>query len=171
MKMQEIGPSNSLVPVNWYRKEMSHPNILAFLSGHGTDDQRRSILDLINRDDEFWERTHDFIQWLFPLAEPSRSVRNAPVLTHDEIKQIRESETAQANIQRSVLRYKEFLASTTKWRSGYNKNNLRISRVIRSLRLLVNDEAANGFKYWVAGQLGDRIDSIHAESRGHWRQS
>ena len=126
---------------------MLHPNILAFLSGHGTDDHRRSILDLIDRDDEFWERTHDFIQWLFPLSEASRSVRNAPVLTHDEIKQIRESETAQANIKRSVIRYKEFLAGTTKWRSGYDHNHLRISRVIKSLRLLVSDEAANAFKY------------------------
>ena len=112
--MQEIGPSNSLVPVNWYRKEMSNPNIIAFLSGHGPDNQRRSILDLIDRDDEFWERTHDFIQWLFPLAEASRSVRNAPVLTDNQIKQIRESETAQANIDRAVLRYKEFLAGTIK---------------------------------------------------------
>ena len=150
---------------------MSFPNILAFLSGHGTDDQRRSILELMDRDDEFWERTHDFIQWLFPLAEASRSVRHAPVLTDDEIKQIRESQPIQANIQRSVLRYKEFLAGTTKWRSGYDHNHLRISRVIKSLRLLVSDEAANSFKYWVAGQLGDQIDSIHAESRRHWRLS
>ena len=142
-----------------------------FLAGTGADGVGRSINQILDLDDAHWERIHDFIQWLFPLTEASRSPRNAPVLTTDEIKQIRESETAQANIQRSVLRYKEFLAGTTKWRSGYDHNHLRISRVIKSLRLLVNDEAANGFKYWVAGQLGDRIDSIHAESRRHWRQS
>jgi len=157
------------MPVNWYGKEMSHSNILAFLSGHGTDNQRRSILDLIDRDDEFWERTHDFIQWLFPLAEASRSIRNAPVLTVAQIEQIRASRPMQANIQRSVLRYKEFLASTTKWRSGYDHNHLRISRVIKSLRLLVNDQEANAFKYWVAGQLGDQIDSINSESKRYWR--
>ena len=150
---------------------MSHTNILAFLSGHGTDDQRRLISDLMDQDDEYWERTHDFIQWLFPLTEPSRSVRNAPILTDDEIQQIQESETAQANIERSVLRYKEFLAGATKWRTGYDHNHLRISRVIKSLRLLVSDEAANGFKHWVAGELGDQIDTIQAESRKHWRLS
>ena len=142
-----------------------------FLSDNGLDARGRSLNQILTESDEFWERTNDFIQWLFPLTEPSRSVRNAPILTDDEIKQIRESETAQANMQRSVLRYKEFLAGTTKWRSGYDHNHLRISRVIKSLRLLVSDEAANGFKYWVAGQLGDQIDSIHAESRRHWRLS
>ena len=145
--------------------------IIAFLEGTGVDAYDRRLDQILTESDGYWDRTHDFIQWLFPLTEASRSVRNAPILTDDEIKQIRESETAQANIHRSVLRYKEFLAGTTKWRSGYDHNHLRISRVIKSLRLLVSDEAANGFKYWVAGQLGDQIDSIHAESRRHWRQS
>ena len=146
-------------------------DIEGFLAGTKADGVGRSVEQILDCDNAYWERTHDFIQWLFPLTEASRSVRNAPVLTDDEIKQIRESEIAQANIQRSVLRYKEFLAGTTEWRNGYDHNHLRISRVIKSLRLLVSDEAANGFKYWVAGQLGDQIDSIHAESRRHWRLS
>ena len=29
----------------------------------------------------------------------------------------------------------------------------------------MDDEAANAFKYWVAGQLGDRIDSINPETK------
>ena len=131
----------------------------------------RDLDQILNESDEFWERTHNCIQWLFPLNGASHSIKTSPILTEDEIKQIRESEIAQANIERSVIRYKEFLAGTTKWRSGYDHNHLGISRVIKSLRLLVNDEAANGFKYWVAGQLGDRIDSIYAESRRHWRLS
>jgi hypothetical protein len=143
-------------------------DIERFLAGIGTDGVGRRIDQILDFDDVHWDRTHDFIQWLFPLTEASRSVRNAPILTDDEITQIRESESAQANIQRSVLRYKEFLAGTTKWRNGYDHNHLRISRVIKSLRLLVSDEAANGFKYWVAGQLGDEIDSIHAESQRQW---
>ena len=146
-------------------------DIERFLAGMGTDGAARTIDQVLDFDDAHWERTHDFIQWLFPLAEASRSIRNAPVLTAAQIEQIRASRPMQANIQRSVLRYKEFLASTTKWRSGYDHNHLRISRVIKSLRLLVSDEAANGFKYWVAGQLGDQIDTIHAASQKHWRLS
>ena len=145
--------------------------ITEFLEGTGTDHQGRFITDIWKFDDREIEHNHDFIQWLFPLAEASRSIRNAPVLTVAQIEQIRASRPMQANIQRSVLRYKEFFASTTKWRSGYDHNHLRISRVIKSLRLLVSDEAANGFKYWVAGQLGDQIDTIHAASQKHWRLS
>lgn len=148
-----------------------NPDIETFLAGVGTDSVGRTINQLLEANDEFWERTHDFIQWLFPLTEASRSVRNAPAITQDEIKQIRESETAQINIQRSVLRYKEFLSGRTERRTGYDHNHLRISRVIKSLRLLVSDEAANAFKHWVAGELGDQIDTIHSESRKHWRLS
>jgi hypothetical protein len=144
-------------------------DIERFLAGTGTDGAGRTIDQVLDFDDAHWERTHDFIQWLFPLAEASRSIRNAPVLTANQIGQIRESETMRVNIQRSVLRYKEFLASTTKWRSGYDHNHLRISRVIKCLRLLVDDEEANAFKYWVAGQLGNQIDSINAESNRFWR--
>ncbi len=145
--------------------------IIDFLRNTGTDVHGRDLDQILNESDEFWERTHNCIQWLFPLNEASRSVRNSPVLTEDQIETIRKSEMAQDNIQRSVLRYKEFLAGTTKWRSGYDHNHLRISRVIKSLRLLVSDETANDFKYWIAGQLGDEIDSIHAGSRRHWRLS
>ena len=118
-----------------------------FLAGVGTDSAGKTIDQLLDLNDVYWERMHDLIQWLFPLDEASRSVRNAPVLIVSQIRQIRESEPIQANIQRSVLRYKEFLARTIKWRSGYDHNHLRISRVIKSLRLLVSDGAANGFKY------------------------
>jgi len=140
-----------------------------FLCNNGFDTRGRSLNQILNESDEWWDNTHDFIQWLFPLAEQSRSVRDAPVLTDDEIKQIREFETAQDNIELSVLRFKEFLVGTIKWRTGYDHNHLRISRIIKCLRLLVNDEAANEFKYWVAGQLGDQIDMIHRESKKYWR--
>ena len=122
-------------------------------------------------DDEYWERTHNFIQWLFPLDEESRSVRGSPVLVEENMLAIRESESARNNLQRSVTRYKDFLASTTNWRSGYDHNHLRISRVIKCLRLLVSDEEVNTFKYWVAGQLGDQIDLINSESKRYWRLS
>lgn len=145
--------------------------IIAFLECTGVDAHDRRLDQILAETDEYWERTHNFIQWLFPLDEESRSVRGSPVLATEQILAIRDSPSARNNLQRSVLRYKEFLAGTTNWRSGYDHNHLRISRVIKCLRLLVNDETANGFKYWVAGQLGDQIDSIHAESRRHWRLS
>lgn len=131
----------------------------------------RSLADVLAQDDDFWERNHDFIQWLFPLTEPSKSNRRSPVLSQEEVELIRSSDTAQENLQRAVIRFKEFLACSTKWRHGYDHNHLRISRAIKSLRLLVDEDTANSFKHWVARELGDDIDRIHPESKKHWRLS
>lgn len=135
------------------------------------DNIDRKISLILEEDDHYWEQTHDFIQWLFPLTEPSRSNRKAPVLSAEEIQLIRTSDIAQENLQRAVIRFKEFLACSTKWRQGYDHNHLRISRAIKSLRLLVNEDAANSFKHWVARELGDDIDRIHPDSKRHWRLS
>ena len=145
--------------------------IVRFLEGASRDTCGRYLDQILAENNEYWEHTHNFIQWLFPLDEQSRSVRGSPVLVKAEVSAIRGSEVARANIQRAAERFKEFLTGTTEWRSGYDHNHLRISRVIKCLRLLVDDLEADRFKYWVAGQLGDQIDSITAESKKYWRLS
>ena len=134
--------------------------IVEFLEGTGIDNHGRRLDQVVAEDDEYWEHTHNFIQWLFPLDEESRSVRGSPVLAEEHILAIRESESARNNLQRSVTRYKGFLASTTNWRSGYDCKHLRISGVIKCLRLLVNNEGANTFKYWAEDFW--RSTSIHS---------
>ena len=48
--------------------------VTAFLEGEGVDARGRSIFDVLGMDNVALERTHDFIQWLFPLPEPSAAV-------------------------------------------------------------------------------------------------
>ena len=143
--------------------------VVRFLEGLTTDGRGRQITEILDQDDWFWENTHDFIQWLFPLNEVSRAVGNSPVLTDEEIRLIRESDSARGGLLASVDRYKVFLLKTTAWRAAHDHNHLRITRVIKSLRLLTDDETADAFKYWVAGQLGDQIDSINTKSKRYWR--
>ncbi len=143
--------------------------VVRFLEGLATDKRGRKITEILDQDDWFWENTHDFIQWLFPLSEESSAVRNAPILNDQEIELIRASESARSSLLASVDRYKLFLQNTTRWRNSYDHNHLRITRVIKSLRLLTNDEIANGFKYWIASQLGDQIDSVNTRSKKFWR--
>jgi len=143
--------------------------ILNYLEGEARDSRGRLITEIWSQDDWYWEQTHDFIQWLFPLNEKSRAVGNTPILNDTDIRIIRDSETAVLNLAKSSERYKEFLQRTDKWQAPYNHNHLRITRVIKSLRLLADDDSANGFKYWIATQLGDGIDRINAESRRFWR--
>ena len=128
-----------------------------------------SFEEILNRDDEFWEKTHDFIQWIFPLNEASRFNQKAPILDHSSIRQLLASDETKQKLLLGTDRYKSFLKASDRWRSGYDHNHMRISRAIKSLRLLSDDQSANGFKYWVAGELGDDIDQIHSESKRHWR--
>ena len=52
--------------------------IVGFLEGKTPDHRGRMLAMIIKQTDHQAETTHDYIQWLFPLDEPSRSVMGAP---------------------------------------------------------------------------------------------
>lgn len=150
--------------------EKSPTKILEFLEGTGTDAKGRSLDEIIDQDDEFWSRQHDFIQWLFPLNEKSLAVPKSPILEDSEIVKIKESSVAQASINRNLERYKQFLRSNKEWHSRHDHNHLRITRVLKCLKLLRDLESARQFKYWIAGELGDAIDTVNERTKKYWRQ-
>jgi len=139
-----------------------------FLEG-GFDFKNRSVREILAKDDDWLESTHDYIQWLFPLDVKSFSNRNAPVLMIDDILRISESELAQKHIQASVKRMKEFWVTNDHWIRRYNHNHLRLTRVIKSLRLLCGSTAAEDFKAWLYYHVGARINQIDKDSVRHWQ--
>ena len=46
--------------------------LITFYRGSGTDHAGRRIDEILSWDDAALESVHDYIQWLFPLDEPSR---------------------------------------------------------------------------------------------------
>ena len=126
---------------------------------------------LLQQTDQQAERTHDYIQWLFPLDEPSRSINGVPVLTELEIDEIRQSSLAQINLAKSARWFLGFLERNDHWITKYNHNHLRITRVIKSLRLLTSDEAADEFRDKVFGYLGDEVNLIDAKARSFWNSA
>ena len=132
--------------------------IVGFLEGKLPDHRGRTLAMLLQQTDHHAETTHDYIQWLFPLDEPSRSVNDAPVLTELEIDEIRESSLAQANLAKSARWFLGFLERNNHWITKYNHNHLRITRVIKALRLLTSDEAADGFRDKVLALAGDNLN-------------
>ena len=150
--------------------ERSPTKILEFLEGKGKDAKGRSLDEIIAQDDEFWSHQHDFIQWLFPLNEKSLAVPKSPILEDSEIVKIKESSVAQASINRNLERYKQFLRSNREWYSRHDHNHLRITRVLKCLKLLRDVESARQFKYWIAGELGDAIDTINERTKRYWRE-
>ena len=117
-------------------------NITEFLEGTGTDHQGRFITDIWKFDDRKIEHNHDFIQWLFPLNEKSRAVPQSPVLTKEDISAIKNSAVAQANLRKSALWFESFLERTDLWLRPRNHNHLRISRVIKSVNILVDSNSS-----------------------------
>jgi hypothetical protein len=140
--------------------------LVQFLTADGRDHAGRSFEDVLAMDDTGLEARHDFIQWLFPLAEASRAVPHAPVLTPADVAAVRGSAEAQGRLARAAGRMLAFYRDTAHWRVRFDHNHLRISRIVKSLRLLVGDEAADAFRAEILRlSKGAPIDP---QARRHW---
>lgn len=142
--------------------------IAAFLEGEGPDGRGRTVFDVLAMDNAALERNHDFIQWLFPLREPSRAVPDAPVLTDAEVEAIRHSGMAQIALAAATDRMDAFYRATHDWLTPNDHNHLRITRIIRSLRLLVGDDQADAFRAAVLARVEATRAPVSARSRGYW---
>ena len=61
-------------------------DIIAFLSNDGEDFKGRRLSDIWSMSDQEIEATHDFIQIVFPLDEPSQSSFHEVYLGPEELK-------------------------------------------------------------------------------------
>ena len=82
--------------------------ITAFLESDGSDVAGHTVADVLAFDDDHLERRHDFIQWLFPLPEPSVAVPGSPVLEPEDVEALRGDERAHASLRRGAARMAEF---------------------------------------------------------------
>tara|TARA_B100001057_G_scaffold262663_1_gene262837 strand:- start:384 stop:848 length:465 start_codon:yes stop_codon:yes gene_type:complete len=140
-------------------------NIVNFLTNNEPDFKNRFLKDIWNFSDEAIEHTHDFIQLLFPLNERSSAVSNRIYLDSNEaVQSIKANKLATENIVKSSKWFLLFLARNSHWKRKHDHNYLRVTRIIKSLRLLVSDHEANKF-YELFMQLVDenlklKINSI-----------
>ncbi len=127
--------------------------LVEFYRGRGTDFRGRRLEEIWAYSDDEMEEVHDFIQWLFPLPEPSAFNHAAPLLSTDDIAAFHRDPTLRKNVQQSFARFLAFLGLEQRadgriveapnfgarypevW-SSFNHNWLRITRVLRSLQLL-----------------------------------
>jgi hypothetical protein len=125
-------------------------NLLDFYCGRGTDAEGRTLAELWEWKDDELEEVHDFVQWMFPLSEPSRFNPDAPLLTGDDIAAFRGDALLQARLRQSFERILRFLGFTRAedgsivegphfadrvpevWQYS-NHNWLRITRILRCL--------------------------------------
>ena len=92
------------------------------------------------------ESNHDFIQLIFPTNKRSQNSFHGYYLDNEqEIEKLKNNVEVKENLLKSAAWFLGFLSRNKSWINGYDHNQLRITRVIESLRLLVSDEAANEF--------------------------
>ena len=87
--------------------------------------------------------TNSPLSLLILIFRPSIHVSNTPALSDSQVDQIRASDKANESLLAGKDKYLGFLGRTKKaWMIPFDHNHLRITRVIKSLRLLVNDDGA-----------------------------
>ena len=135
-------------------------NFKNFLLAKEPDFKGRMIQDIWNYSDEEIESIHDFIQILFPLNKKSQSVFHGYYLeTDDLVQSLKDDEQVKENILKSSEWFLSFLKRHDYWKRGYNHNQLRISRIIECLRLIVGDKEANSFYELIIGMCeGHRLN-------------
>ena len=144
-----------------------------FLSGSGQDHKGRRHSDILDQDDHWLEYTHDWVQWCFPLFERSQAVMTAPRLkTSDEVAEIQQSAGCQENMRLGLIRYAEFLRDNDQWLRHHDHNHLRITRVIKSAKLLMSAEQAEDFFKYVLSQIDSRAQDVPSEvAINYWRSA
>jgi len=136
--------------------------ILRFYEGDAPDDRGRYLPEIQQWPDERLEAVHDFIQWMFPLAERSGANPGAPILDDDAIREFRSRADLQERLRASFLRMlrfyglrigpdasvqraENFSERSKNWLVAGNHNHLRITRILKSLRILGLQGEATAF--------------------------
>ncbi len=127
--------------------------LVRFYAGTAPDARGRMIGEIWAWDDAALEDGHDFVQWLFPLPEPSAFVDDAPLLTQADIAAFRASASLRDTLRRSFRRMlafygfalldgprvepaPDFAAKSANWLKRFDHNYLRFTRILRALTLL-----------------------------------
>jgi hypothetical protein len=81
---------------------------LVFYNGTESDHRGRCLREIQEWPDDQLESVHDYIQWLFPLPEPSGFNVAAPVLIRESIGDFLARPDLQENLRVSFLRLMNF---------------------------------------------------------------
>lgn len=128
-------------------------SIRNYLGYGGMDHRQRTLDQSLAWDDEMLESTHDYIQWWFPLAEPSAFNSQAPVASRAEFEELRSDDRVRGGVERAMHRILRFYGlhleasgvikktdewhrRSQNWAFRQNHNDLRITRILSSLCLL-----------------------------------
>lgn len=156
-------------------------NIISFYENKKVKNCRHILLDTLLNGNKWFEYTHDYIQWLFPLDEKSSCNKDAPVLSPSDIVYFKMNNMVAANFECSMIRFIHFLGlglengfsnlnnPTFKivnkkqlytWKE-MNHNSLRITRFLASSTIFGHFHFANNLFVFLRKNLNNKHPSMH----------
>jgi hypothetical protein len=163
--------------------------ILAFHAGTGPDHRGRRIADVLAYDHEALELHHDYIQWLFPLEEPSGVMPFAPRLDPACRAAFARDPACRAALRRAfatmcdfygfvlderqepprLARGPHFAARAREWVTPGNHNFLRLTRILKCLVALDEAPRARALLACLEAVHAERSATIGARTLAFWR--
>ena len=160
--------------------------IAAFMLGECPDKLGRSMVQLLALDPFWLEHDHKYIQVLFPIDEGTKFNRHAPLVTQADREMFANDAALRAVHLQALDLMLDFwgmsrdgetisavlpLAPATHvWLKAHDHNQLRLTRVIRSLALLGNPVIAASLSEGVLAAAA-QVGSVSEKTRYHWQQA
>jgi hypothetical protein len=166
--------------------------LLRFYRLEGTDARGRTLEEIWTWEAGRLEAVHDYIQWLFPLPEPSAFNPHAPILTAEAIAEFRGDEQLRQRLLRSLTLMLGFygLELTTDpggrpqivlgaafptrgraWLRVGDHNHLRLTRILTSLRLLGLEAHSTALYQRLAAIARDHPHAVSTTTLGYWQRT
>ena len=161
-------------------------SLIEFYRGTGTDNMDRTLAQILAYGDADMEWHHDFIQWMFPLREPSQFNPNAPLLTEADIAAFLGDPGLRDQLLKSLDRFLAFLGlerreneiapgpefpARSEILRNPNHNWLRITRVLHCLRLLGLEEQGRRLLDCLEKLHNEGMTRITSDTLRYWRDA
>jgi hypothetical protein len=166
--------------------------LLRFYRLEGPDAAGRTLTEIWAWDANRLETVHDYIQWLFPLPEPSAFNPQAPILTTETAGVFQREVELRQRLLRSftcmldfyglaltsapgdrphVGLASEFATRLRGWLNPGNHNHLRLTRILTSARLLGIEDHSRALFACLAVIARDHPHAVSARTLGYWRRA
>ena len=149
--------------------------LVRFYAGDAPDARGRWLADIQGWDDARLEAVHDYIQWLFPLPEPSGFNPAAPLLTAEDSAAFHREPALRAALLASWQRMRRFYGlpvGAARWLTPGNHNMLRLTRILRCLHLLgLQGDADALLRDLEALYAGGHARAIGPVTLEHWQRA
>ena len=166
----------------------AHP-LVAFYRDGAPDDRGRTLAQILAWGDDRLEAVHDFIQWLFPLPEPSGANPAAPTLDAATIAAFHAAPEMQQRLRQSfdrmlrfygfawassptsvpaLVRASDFRDRAGNWLHPMNHNHLRLTRILRSTLLLGLESESKALFHALNALYREHPNRIPARTHAFW---